>query len=165
MPALTPAGTMDRPALAISELDPTAWEVLSWRQEHVALRRVRSRGRYGALLHLESRACSLLATTRGLDDDQRSSLLRHHLHRVKQLVEVAHPELIDAPSARDLSWGATMATARMVTGPRRPWRRWRRRWFGFTVGWGTWCSNRWVGVRDRWFRVITILDYRGAPQP
>lgn len=160
MPALTPAGTMDRPALRVEELDPAAWDALSWRQEHLPLRRLRSRGRYHALCHLESRACSLVATRRGLDDDQRHSLLRHHLDRVERLVAQTHPELIDQRSAR-----TTFPAARMVTAQAHPWRRWRRRLFGFTVGWGTWISNRRVGLRDRWFRLVTVVDYRGAPQP
>jgi hypothetical protein len=165
MPALIPAGTMDRPALRVDELDPAAWDALSWRQEHLPLRRLRSRGRYGALCHLESRACSLIATRRGLDDDQRCSLSRHHLDRVEQLVAQTHPELVDTRTARSVSWGANIPVARMVTTPRRPWWRWRRRWLGFTIGWGTWFSNRRVGLRDRWFRLVTVLDYRGAPQP
>jgi hypothetical protein len=160
MPAHTPAGTMDRPALRVDELDPAAWDALSWRQEHLPLRRVRSRGRYHALCHLESRACSLIATRRGLDDDQRCSLSRHHLDRVEQLVAQAHPELIDQRSTQ-----TSFPIARMVTTQAHPWRRRRRRWLGFTVGWGTWFSNRWVEMRDRWFRVVTIVDYRGAPQP
>ncbi len=165
MPALTPAGTMDRPALPVDELDPAAWAVLSWRQEHLPLRRLRSAGRYHALCHLESRACSLIATNRGLDDDQRHSLLRHHLDRVEQLVAQAHPELIDDRSARILSPTTSLPIARIVTARAHPWRRRRRRWLGFTVGWGTWFSNRRVGMRDRWFRLVTVVDYRGAPQP
>jgi hypothetical protein len=160
MPALTPAGTMDRPALRVDQLDPAAWDALSWRQEHLPLRRLRSAGRYHALCHLESRACSLIATRRGLDDDQRCSLSRHHLDRVEQLVAQAHPELIEQRSAQ-----TSFPIARMVTAQAHPWRRWRRRWLGSTVGWGTWFSNRWVGLRDRWFRLLTIPDYRGAPQP
>ncbi len=156
---------MDRPALPVDELDPAAWAVLSWRQEHLPLRRLRSAGRLRALYHLESRACSLIATRRGLDDDQRYSLSRHHLDRVEQLVAQSHPELIDDRSARTLSPTTSFPIARMVTAQAHPWRRWRRRWLGFTVGWGTWFSNRWVGLRDRWFRLLTVVDYRGAPQP
>ena len=165
MPALAPAGTMDRPALLVDELDPAAWDALSWRQEHLPLRRLRNRGRYDALCHLESRACSLVATKCGLDDDQRYSLSRHHLDRVEQLVAQAHPELIGDRSARTLSPTASFPIARMVTAQAHPWRRWRRRRLGFTIGWGTWFSNRWVGMRDRWFRLVTVVDYRGAPQP
>ena len=165
MPALAPAGTMDRPALPVDELDRAAWAALSWRQEHLPLRRLRSAGRYHALCHLESRACSLIATKRGLDDDQRHSLLWHHLDRVEQLVAQAHPELIDDRSARTLSPTTSFPIARIVTARAHPWRRWRRRGLGFTVGWGTWFSNRRVEMRDRWFRLLTVVDYRGAPQP
>ena len=122
MPALAPAGTMDRPALPVDELDPAAWAVLSWRQEHLPLRRLRSAGRYHALCHLESRACSLIATKRGVDDDQRHSLLRHHLDRVEQLVAQAHPELIDDRSARTLSPTTSFPIARIVTARAHPWR-------------------------------------------
>lgn len=167
MPALAPAGTMDRPALRVDELDPASWEALSWRQEHLPLRRLRSAARYQALRHLESRACSLVATRRGLDDDQRGldddqrySLSRRHLDRVEQLVAQAHPELIERRSAQ-----TDFPVGRMVTAQADPWRRWRHRRLGFTVGWGTWFSNRRVGLRDRWFRLLTIPDYRGAPQP
>lgn len=157
MPALTPAGTMDRPSLPIDQLDPTAWAALCWRQDHLPLRRLQRRSHYEALEHLEFRACWKIASRRSLDDDQRYSLVRQHRDRVEQLAAQAKPDLVELRSARP-----RCATATMV--PVRSGRRHWRRWLGFTVGWGTWFSNRWVGLRDRWFRARTLLDYRGAPQ-
>src|ERR1700712_2229022 len=37
MPPLTPAGTMNRPPRDVKDLDPRAWGVLSWRQDHLQL--------------------------------------------------------------------------------------------------------------------------------
>ena len=54
MAPLCPAGTMDRPPLAVPGLDPGAWAVLSWRQERLPLARLRRRGDWDALLHLEA---------------------------------------------------------------------------------------------------------------
>ena len=161
MPTLVPAGTMDRPPLSVDELDPTAWAALCWRQDHLPLRRLQRRSHYEALQHLESRACWRTASTLGLDDDQRYSLSRHHRDRVEQLAARAKPDLVELRSARP----SPLPIGRAVSGSPHPWRRRRRKWLGFTVGWGTWFSNRQVGLRDRWFRVLTIPDYKGAPQP
>jgi hypothetical protein len=49
MPPLMPAGTLDRLALALDDLDPSAWQVLRRRQEHLPLRRLRRRSHYEAL--------------------------------------------------------------------------------------------------------------------
>lgn len=159
MPELIPAGTMDRPPLPISRLDPAAWAAACWRQEHLPLRRLQRPSHYEALRHLESQASWRIAARRGLDDDQRYSLARHHLDRVEQLAAHAKPDLVDR---RELQARFPIATT--VSGPPHPWRRRRRQWLGFTVGWGTWFSNRRVGLRDRWFRVLTAIDYRDAPQ-
>ena len=159
MPALCPAGTMDRPPLGVDELDPAAWAVLCWRQDHLPLRRLQRRSHYEALQHLESRASWRTASNLGLDDDQRYSLSRQHLERVEQLAAQAKPGLVELRSSRP-----RFATARMMPVRRSHRRRWRK-WLRFTVGWGTWLSNRQVGLRDRWFRVLTIGDYKGAPQP
>ncbi len=159
MPELVPAGTMDRLPLPVGQLDPAAWAALCWRQERLPLRRLQRRSHYEALRHLESQASQRIATRRGLDDDQRYSLARHHLDRVERLAAHAKPDLVERRSLQP-----RFPIATMVSGPPHPWRRRRRQWLGFTVGWGTWFSNRRVGLRDRWFRVLTALDYRGAPQ-
>ncbi|MGH3152965.1 MAG: Clp protease N-terminal domain-containing protein [Streptosporangiaceae bacterium] len=153
MPALAPAGSMDRPPLAVSSLDARAWAVLRWRQDHLPLGRLRRAGDREALYHLERDAASRLASQLGLDDDQRYSIVHQHGDRVQQLVTGAHPGL-----ARPGHPGGRRPGA--IAGRRRP-----RRWLTFTVGWGVWFGNRWVNLRDRWFRVRTIRYYRGVPQP
>jgi ClpA/ClpB-like protein len=45
MRALTPPGTLDRPTLPATQLDPHAWSILTWRQQHLPLNRVRRHGR------------------------------------------------------------------------------------------------------------------------
>lgn len=158
MPTLAPTGTMDRPPLSVDELDPAAWAALCWRQDHLPLRRLQRRSHYEALQHLESRACWRTAAKLGLDDDQRYSLSRHHLDRVEQLAAKANPDLVELRSARP-----RFPTVVMVPVRRR--RLHRPRWMNFTVGWGTWFSNRQIGLHNRWFRVRTIAYYKGAPQP
>ena len=39
LPALTAAGTMDRPPLPVTDLDGRAWTALRWRQDHLPLGR------------------------------------------------------------------------------------------------------------------------------
>ena len=151
MPTLAPAGTMDRPPLPVSSLDARVWSVMRWRQDHLPLDRLRRAGDREALMHLERDAAWRLASQLGLDDDQRHSILRQHSDRVEELVTGAHPDL----ARSGYSGGA--AGARL---PRRP-----RGLLAFTVGWGVWFGNRWVSLRDRWFRLRTIRYYRGAPQP
>lgn len=160
MPPLTPAGTMDRPALPVKELDQRAWAVLCWRQEHLPVERLRRSSQYGEFWHLEHRAVWRVASKLGLDDDQRYSLAHHHLRRVEDLAVQAKPALIERCLSRPRQPTAMMGT---VTLRRRRWR-WRR-WLAFTVGWGCWFSNRRAGLRYQWFRLRTIPNYRGAPQP
>lgn len=158
MPPLTPAGTLDRPPLPIGELDPAAWAALEWRQDHLPLRRLSRRSHFEALRHLEHKAAWRLADRLGLDDDQRYSLVRQHVDRVEQIVAIDRQDLgIEVRSQRR----NTVRTARPLR--RANW--WRhRRWLRFTVGWGCWFSNRRVGLRDRWFGIRTLRDYRGAPK-
>lgn len=155
MPALAPAGSMDRPPLAVGSLDTQAWAVLRWRQDHLPLDRLRRGGDREALCHLERDAAWRLASQLGLDDDQRYSVVRQHSDRVQQLVAEAHPDL-----ARPGHPGGRRARAVAGRLRRRP-----RRLLTFTVGWGVWFGNRWVGLRDRWFRLRTVRYYRGVPQP
>ena len=148
LPALTPAGTLDRPPLPVANLDARAWAVLRWRHDHLPLGQLRRAGDLEALTHLERTAAWRLAARLGLDDDQRYSLVRQHDDQVGQLAARARPDL--APSAA------------APAGPRRlP----RRRFLNVTVGWTAWFGNRRVGLRDRWFRPRTTWDYRGCPQP
>jgi hypothetical protein len=156
LPALTAAGTLDRPPLPVTDLDGRAWSALRWRQDHLPLGRVRRPGDRAALTHLEWDAASRLAAQLDLDDDQRYSLIWHHASAVEKQVADARPDLGESPSA------AARRRARAMARGRSP----RRRQFSrLTVGWGMWFANRWVGLRDRWFRWRTIRFYRGAPQP
>ena len=155
MPALAPAGSMDRPPLPVSSLDARAWAVLRWRQDHLPLGRLHRAGDREALCHLELDAAWRLASQLGLDDDQRYSVVRQHSDRVGQLVADAHPGLTRPGHPGGRRSGAIAGGRR-----RRP-----RRFLSFTVGWGVWFGNRWVGLRDRWFRLRTVRYYRGAPRP
>jgi Clp amino terminal domain, pathogenicity island component len=139
LPALTPAGTLDRPPLPVADLDARAWTVLRWRQAHLPLRRLRGPGDLRALINLERAAAWRVADRLGLDDDQRHSLVWQHAGRVGQLA--ARTDLVGSAP------------------PRPPRRR------GVTVGWATWFGNRQVGLRDRWFRLRTSWHYRGCPAP
>ena len=145
LPPPTPAGTMDRPALPESELDERAWQALRWRQDHLPLGAIRRRGDLEALSNLEQRAALRIADRLSLDDDQRYSLLSRHSAEVSRRAAAARPGL--GPRSR-----------------RTPMRRRRSRAARLTVGWGTWFGNRWVSLRDRWFRLRTAGSYRGAPR-
>jgi hypothetical protein len=152
LPELTAAGTMDRPALPVSELDGRAWASLGWRQEHLPLDRLRRPGDREALSHLEWAAAWRLADRLRLDDDQRFSLISHHSAAVEQRVSRDRPDLGGPPSADD-------RRSRAVALSRR------HRRLRHVAGWGTWFRNRRVSLRDRWFRLRTAGYYRGAPQP
>jgi Clp amino terminal domain, pathogenicity island component len=153
LPPLTPAGTLDRPPLPVADLNPRAWTVLRWRQDHLPLDRLRRTGDLLALSHLERAAAWRLAERLGLDDDQRYSLVWQHDDEVRRLAVRIRPDLADPRLARFAA----------VTG--RPRRRRRPVSLNVTVGWSAWFGNRRVGLRDRWFRLRTIQHYRGCPQP
>jgi hypothetical protein len=150
LPPPVPAGTMDRPALPVEELDGRAWAALRWRQDHLPLGSLRRRGDLAALGNLERDAALRIAGRLRLDDDQRYSLMSRH----------------------DAEVAARAATARPDLGPRprRPPPRYRRShrrlpWLpGVQGGVAAWLSNRLVSVRDRWFWLRTRSSYRGAPQ-
>jgi hypothetical protein len=166
MPALTPAGTLDRPPLPIADLDPRAWSALRWRQDHLPLHRLHGKSSWQGLSSVEYQAAWRLPTRLGLDDDQRYSLLSHHHSAVEKRMAAARPDLAPPRLDPDL-------VPRLVRGPAVSWLqtgtrrwRWRRRlrFLSFTIGWGTWFGNRWVDVRDRWFWLTTLRHYRRAPQ-
>jgi hypothetical protein len=146
LPPLAPAGTMDRPALPVADLDERAWSALRWRQDHLPLDRLRRRSDWEALWQLERNAAWRLAERLGLNDDQRYSLVWQHADRVEQRMATAKPDLSHRPGPpRRLSHGPGFRN--------------------ITVGWGMWLRNRRVNVRDRWFRFRTLRYYWGAPQP
>lgn len=153
MPALAPAGSLDRPPLPVADLDQRAWTVLCWRQEHLPVDRVRSRDSAEALRHLEWQAAWRLGEELRLDEDQRFSLVHHHVAAVERHVSPARPDL----GRRRPSRGRY---ARLIMR-----HRFLRRRIGFTVGWGVWFGNRRVNVRDRWFELTTLHNYRGQPEP
>ena len=152
------AGTLDRPALPVAELDPRAWAVLRWRQDHLPIGQLHRRWDTDALIHLERDATWRLSDRLGLDDDQRFSLMRQHEAAVDETVTRARADV-----ARP---GGGTAHAELRALAFRRMRRWRRfPLLRFTIGWGTWLSNRRVQIWDRWFRLRTLDAYRGTPQP
>jgi Clp amino terminal domain, pathogenicity island component len=160
LPSRTPAGTLDRPPLPVSELDERAWTALRWRQEHLPVGRLHRPSDREALLRLEQDEAWRVADRLALDDDQRYSLISRHGSEVARHVERARPDLAKPPRPRDRAEARAVALARG-----------RRRRLGrtvalrhVTVGWGVWFGNRRVGLRDRWFRLRTTSSYRGAPQ-
>jgi hypothetical protein len=161
LPALTPAGTLDRAPLPVSDLDDRAWAALRWRQEHLPVDKLRRPSDREALLRLERDEAWRVAGRLDLDDDQRFSLISHHASEVGRRVERARPDLAAPPSARDRAQARMMALSRRHR--RRPGRTLALR--NVAVGWGVWFGNRRTGLRDRWFRLRTTSAYRGAPQP
>lgn len=160
LPALTPAGTLDRPALRVADLDTRAWTVLRWRQDHLPLGRLHRPGDLQALSHLERAAAWRLAGRLGLDDDQRYSLIGRHADEVAKLAARARPDLAPRTPPSRARRGPTITAPRRLHRPHR-----RLRVLNVTVGWATWFGNRRVGLRDRWFRLRTIRHYRGCPYP
>jgi Clp amino terminal domain, pathogenicity island component len=152
----TPAGTLDRPALPVSDLNPRAWQLLGWRQDHLPVGILRRRSDTEALSHLERAAVGRLADRLKLDDDQRYSLLYHHEQAVDALVAEARPDLARPRGRPDRLPPRALARSR---------RRRRHRWLRVTAGWGVWVGNRRTAVRDRWFWLRAARTYRGAPQP
>jgi Clp amino terminal domain, pathogenicity island component len=140
LPPLAPAGSMDRPALPVENLDRGAWNSLCWRQDHLPLDRLRRDQDREVLSSLERDAAWRLAGELGLDDDQRYSLVWQHADQVERRLATARPDL-----------------ARRPRGPRVP----RRSAFGnVMVGWGVWLRNRQANLRYRWFRFRTLRYYR-----
>lgn len=156
LPALTPAGTLDRPPLAVGDLDRRAWTALQWRQDHLPLSRVRRRSDWDALSHLEQKAAWRLTTRQALDDDQRYSLIWHHAAQVEQRLASIRPDLSGPRPAPGRPTAALVALGRRRRRPPKALR--------FTVGWPAWFRNRRTELRDRWFQLKTIRHYRGAPQ-
>ena len=108
---------------------------------------------------LEHRAAWRTADRRGLDDDQRYSLLSHHHDRVEALAHEARPDLVE--TRQQLKQRSQRSIPRLVH-QQRP-RAWQRIAPNFMVGWPTWFSNRHAGLRDKYFRLVTAPAYRGQP--
>jgi hypothetical protein len=159
LPPPSPAGTMGRPPLPVGELDPRAWAVLRWRQEHLPLERLRRRSDWVALSRMEWSTAWRLGSGLGVDDDQLHSLAQHHADEVERVAALVKPGLVTVRRR-------TAATVTAVPLIRKGRHRHRRpRVLNFTYGWGTWFKNRHGGMQYRWFRLRTARYYRGAPQP
>ena len=158
----TPAGTMDRPSVAVEELNPRAWAVLVWRQQRLPLSRIRRLSHWHGLSSAEERAAWKVADESGVDDDQRYSLLAQHRAEVHARAYAAHPTIVDTPI--DRSGGVGFKARPLATHTRYGSRRHRRLVPNFVIGWPTWFGNRRVGMRDRWFRVRTLRSFRGQPR-
>ena len=137
LPAPSPAGTLDHPALPVASLPGDLWAQLRWRQNHLPLDRLRRPRDVSGLYHLERRAARRLASRARVSDDISCSLLHHHLEEVERRARAAGlvPLDVDRPSRR--------------RHPGMP--------NGF-VGWGTWFGNRAVNLNTAWFQWAT-LDY------
>jgi Clp amino terminal domain, pathogenicity island component len=153
----TPAGTLDRPALPVTELNTRAWAVLRWRQEHLPIGALRRRCNTWALLNSEHAAVMRVADQLALDDDQRYSLVHHHRQVVGDRIAQARPDLARPNQERNAE--ARARTLAVMQHGRR------YRWLRVTAGWGVWVGNRRVNAQNRWFRLRTAGAYRGAPQP
>ncbi len=157
LPPLTPAGTLDRPPLPLAELDQRAWAYLCWRQDHLPLASLRRQQDWFSLQHLERRTAWRVASRLRLDDDQRYSLCHRHSEHVEVRVAQARPDIVRQREDNPAIFMVSMSGQFL---------RWaRRKWIpSFTVGWGTWFSNRLIGLRNRWFWLRTLNAYRHAPR-
>ncbi len=145
-PASIPAGTLDRPPLPIDALDQGAWQNLLWRQNHLPLTKLRRPRDSGSLLRLESHYALREASRLHLEEDQRYSLVLHHLASVESIL----PD------------GNQTGLQQVVTGPntqparipgRGPLRLRLRLFLDVTRGWHSWIGNRSIRLADRWFAV------------
>ena len=168
IPPLTPAGTLDRPALSEHELDPHAWEILTRRQARLPLDALRTPKDWYCLQSVEASAARRVAKRRGVNRDVELSLYIRHLEHVRRIAHQARPRLVPASRWDEPSLG--LPQGRTVTGwiddLRRP------RMLDFTVGWGCWCSNRVGGINQKWlwletrrFSLRTRSAYGGTSSP
>ncbi len=149
----TPAGTLDRPPLRVDELDPRVWSVLTWRQGHLPVSKLRRSSHAVALQSSEERTAWDIVDRAGVDEDQRYSLLARHDEAVEHRIRTTHPGLLPDYEDTDMS-GPVFAVASGRLRSRLP---------NFMHGWPTWFANRRVGMRDRWFAFRTRTAFRGQP--
>ncbi len=140
---LPPAGTARRPALAVSALPEAAWTACQDRQAALPLRQLHRRTDWYAISLNEQRAVLRLADRLDLDDDQRYSLLHHHLEAARLQAAMAAPGAVDPPR---LPGTPARPIVRLVAA-----RRSRRRFLA--AGWRCWFANRRVNWRARWLRL------------
>ncbi len=144
MPSEEPAGTGNRPPLPEAGLDRRAWDALRWRQDHLPVGLLRRPADVRALSRLEQDAAWRLATRLGVDDDQRYSLIWHHVRQVGQRLAAARPDLTAAAVPRRRARRPGVLTV--------------------TVGWGTWLENRQADLYGRWFRIRMAGHDREVPE-
>lgn len=145
LPPLTPAGTLDRPPLPLSELPTEARAVLQARQDRLPLSRLHRTSDWFAIMSNESRAVARLAKRFKMDDDRACSLQRHHDDAVTRRAHEVAPGMVDLP--RDPG-EPSRPHADFVVGP-RPWRS-RHPVLG---GWGCWFGNRRIDLHAAWLRL------------
>jgi hypothetical protein len=166
-----PAGTRDRPPLAIADLDQRAWAVLRWRQEHLPLDRLDHAWQWWALSMIESRALWRLTRRRGLNEEQSCSIEDHHDREVRRRATQAAPAVIEAWDRQWVPHGDQVVgyRSRPVGQPRdrRTGLRWwcRRHSPNFLAGWPTWFKGRFSDMRLMWFWATTRHRYAGGPRP
>ncbi len=82
----------------------------------------------------------------------------HHRQRVEELAHAARPDVVEMRPQRPEGPFLVSTSVRRVP------RSLRSRYVPtFTVGWGTWFSNRRIGVRNKLFWLETRSAYRGQP--
>jgi hypothetical protein len=141
---LAPAGASNRPPLPLSALPAEAWAACARRQEALLLERLQQRVDWDAITFNEARAVDRLADRFALDDDQRYSLLRHHLNEVRRRAAAVAPSVVDPLRPAGVP---TRPVARLVSGPTR------HRHHLVPPGWRCWFGNRHVSLRARWLRL------------
>jgi len=141
---LPPAGTSNRAPLPLSALPEETWVACARRQEALPLVRLQQRSDWDAITLNEQRAVMRVADRFALDDDQRYSLLHHHLNEVRRRGAAVAPFLIDPPRPAGVP---TRPVASLVPGPTR------RRHHVVPPGWRCWFGNRHVSWRARWLRL------------
>ncbi len=155
MSPLVPAGTLDRPPLAVEQLHDQAWSALLARQKRLPIQVLRRPSDVAALSHIERNAAERLSTRLKLDDDERASLGVHHLHAVQQRVAEVRPDLARAGLAFE-STGTSMASSRVTQPLQRPHRTSRRI---IPVGLHPWCINRVATARSSYMYVRLRLSH------
>lgn len=149
--------------LPVARLDTEAWAALCWRQEHLPLDRLRKRGDWDSLRHLEGQAARRVADRRGLSGEQRDSLIGRHLFEVERRAVVAAPEVVET-----MDQMLAEAFDRSRSGRFDTW--WQRYMPAWWIGWPTWFSNRKAGLlskmramRHEEFRLSVRGRYQDAP--
>ena len=130
----------------VSDLPADVSAAIHHRQARIPFHRIRTRSDWYALNGIEQQAVDRLAKQHHLTEDERQLLLRHHLDFFDRNASNAAPSVAATiyPHGRE---GAAFIGYRTVRRHRHPRRR------VIPVGWGTWFGNRWVTIRQAWFRV------------